>query len=118
MDSNNKLYKVFPSFLSLSLEFNSGSRIIDIFPDQFSFNLANKKRNISLHFQQLDDITIQAFLFPYTVIVVSDASIKNDITTSTLHIYICDQPLIKTVHYMAFITSTEAELFTIKYSIN
>ena len=31
MDSNNKLYRVFPSFSSLNLEFNLGSRIIDIF---------------------------------------------------------------------------------------
>jgi len=33
MDSNNKLYGVFPFFSPLNLEFNPGSRIIDIFPD-------------------------------------------------------------------------------------
>jgi len=33
MDSNNKLYRVFPSFFPLNPEFNPGSRIIDIFPD-------------------------------------------------------------------------------------
>ena len=33
MDSNNKLYGVFPSFPPLNLEFNLGSRIINIFPD-------------------------------------------------------------------------------------
>jgi len=33
MDSNNKLYEVFPYFSPLNLEFNLGSRIIDIFPD-------------------------------------------------------------------------------------
>jgi len=33
MDSNNKIYGVFLSFFLLNPEFNSGSRIIDIFPD-------------------------------------------------------------------------------------
>ena len=44
MDSNNKLYGVFPSFSPLNLEFNPGSRMINIFPDQISFNLANKAK--------------------------------------------------------------------------
>ena len=33
INSNNKLFGVFPSFFPLNLEFNSGSRIVDIFPD-------------------------------------------------------------------------------------
>jgi len=33
IDSNNKLYGVFPSFSPLNPEFNLGSRIINIFPD-------------------------------------------------------------------------------------
>ena len=33
IDSINKLYRVFPSFSSLHLEFNPGSRIVDIFSD-------------------------------------------------------------------------------------
>ena len=33
IDSNNKLYRVFPSFSPLNPEFNLGSRIINIFPD-------------------------------------------------------------------------------------
>ena len=33
IDSNNKIYRVFPSFSPLNLEFILGSRIIDIFPD-------------------------------------------------------------------------------------
>ena len=90
MNSNNKLYGVFPSFSPLNLEFNPGSRIINIFPDQFSFNLANKGKNVSSCSQQLDDMTIQAFMSPHMAIVVSDASIKNDIATSISHIHIRD----------------------------
>ena len=55
---------------------------------------------------------------PSTAIVVIDASIKNSIATSILHIYIANSSLIKTLHHMAFVTSTEAELFAIRYGIN
>jgi len=113
MDSNNN-----PSFSSLNLEFNPGSRIIDIFPDQISFNLANKAKNESSRSQQLDNITIQSSMSPHTAIVVSNASVKNDIATSVSHIHIHDQPLVKTVHHTAFVTSIEAELFTIRCGIN
>ena len=51
-------------------------------------------------------------------IIVTNASIKNNITTSILHMYLANHPLTKTVHHMAFITSTEAELFAIRYGIN
>ena len=92
--------------------------MIDIFLDQISFNLANKAKNESSCSRQLDDMTIQSSMSPHIAIVVSDASIKNDITTSVLHIYIHDQPLVKMVHHVAFVTSTEAELFAIRCSIN
>ena len=118
IDSNNKLYRVFPFFSPLNLEFNPGSRIINIFPDWISFNLANKAKNESPCSQQLDDMTIQSSLSPHTAIVVSDASIKNDIATSVSHIHICDQPLVKMVHHTAFVTSTEVELFAIRCGIS
>ena len=54
IDSNNKLYRVFPSFSLLHLELFPDSRMVDNFPDQFSFNLANKEKNDKLHFQQLN----------------------------------------------------------------
>ena len=118
IDSNNKLYRVFPSFSPLNPEFIPDSRIIDIFPDQFSFNLASKGKNASTCSQQLDDMTIQASTSPHTAIVVSNASIKNNIATSISHIHICDQPLVKMVHHAAFVTSTEVKLFAIRCSIN
>jgi len=46
VDSNNKLYEIFPSFSSLYLELSLGSRIIDNFSDCFSFNLSNKEKMI------------------------------------------------------------------------
>jgi len=51
-------------------------------------------------------------------LVITDASIKNDIATSISHIHIANFPLTKTVHYVAFISSMEAELFAIRCGIN
>ena len=51
-------------------------------------------------------------------IIATDASIKNNITISILHMHISNQPRIKTLHYAVFVTSSEAELFAIKYSIS
>ena len=55
---------------------------------------------------------------PHTAIVITDASIKKDIAISISHIHIHDLSLIKTVHHAVYITSTEAELFSIRCSIN
>ena len=118
INSNNKLFGVFLSFSPLHLEFNPGSRIVDKFSDRFSFNLSNRKKNNKICFQQLDKITLQSSSSPHIVIVVTDTSIKNNIATFISHVHICDHPLIKTVHYASFITSTKAELFAIRCGIN
>ena len=55
---------------------------------------------------------------PHTAIVVPNTSIKNDIATLVSYIHIRDNSLIKTVHYAAYVTSTEAELFTIRYGLS
>jgi len=118
IDSNNKLLGIFPSFSLLNLELNPGSRIVDIFSDQFSFNLVNREESNKTRFQQLDKMTLHSSSSPHIAIVITDTSVKNDITISVSHIHICDHPLIKTVHHTAFVTSTEAELFAIRCSIN
>ena len=63
-------------------------------------------------------MVLQSSSFPSTAIIVTDASIKNDIATSILHVHLVNCPLTKTVHHAAFVTSMEAELFTIRCSIN
>ena len=75
-------------------------------------------KNDLVYSQQLDDMTISSSMFSHTVIVVSDISIKNNITTSVLYIHIQDNLLIKIVHYVAYVTSTEIELFTIRYRLS
>ena len=55
---------------------------------------------------------------PSVAIVVSDASIKNNVATSITYIYMIDKSLTKIIHYVVNVMSTEAELFTIRCGIN
>jgi len=115
---NNKIYGIFPFFSPLHPEFDPGSRIIDNFSDHFSFNLANKKEKDNICSQQLDEMVLQSSSLPSMAIIITDASIKNNIATSILHVHLVNRPLTKTVHHAAFVTSMEAELFTIRCGIN
>ena len=121
IDSCNKSYGIFPSFSLLNREFFPGSHIIDIFPDHFSFNLVTKKekeKNDQIRAQELDNMVLLNSLPPHMALVITDASIKNNIATYISHVHVANHPITKTVHYAAFITSTEAELFAIRCSIN
>jgi len=55
---------------------------------------------------------------PNTALVITDASIKNDIAMSIMHIHSANRPFIKTIHHASFVTSSEAELFAIRCGIN
>ena len=120
VDSNIKSYGIFLSFSPLDPEFFPGHCIIDKFSDHFSFNLVNKKENSQnkIRCQELDDLTLHCSSEPNTALMITDASIKNDIATSISHIHLANQLLTKTVHYASFVTSIEAELFAIRCSIN
>ena len=63
-------------------------------------------------------MTIKSLCNPSHALVIMDASIKNNIATSISHIHIRDEPITKTLHYAVNITSTEAELFIIRCSVN
>ena len=55
---------------------------------------------------------------PSSSIVVSDASIKNHVAMSILHIHLYDRPVIKMIHKAVNITTTKAKLFAIQCDIN
>ena len=120
IDSKFKSYGIFPSFSPLNPEFAPGHRIVDNFSNRLSFNLANKnekeKNNHRAH--ELDEMVLQNSSDPNIALVVTDASIKNDIAMSISHIHSANHPLIKTVHYASCVTSSEAELFAIRCGIN
>jgi len=115
---DNRFNKIFPSFTSLYSELSPGHRIIDNFLDYFVFNLHNKQKNNKSRTHQLDNMVIESISSSSTTIVVTDASIKNNVAISILHMHIHDRFIAKTVHHVVHITSTEAELFTIRCSIN
>ena len=53
-----------------------------------------------------------------TVVIISDASIKNNITTSIVYIHSGPNIIAKTIHHAVNITLTKAELFAIRCEIN
>ena len=120
IDSSIKSNGIVPSFSPLDPEFSPGHCIIDNFSNRFSFNLVNRKEKEihKIRAQELDEMVLSNSSIPNTALVVTDASIKNDITTSISHIHSANCPLIKTVHHASFVTSSEAELFAIRYGIN
>ena len=86
---DNRFNEVFSSFFPFNCEFSSGNRLIDIFPNQFLFYSLNRKRNCNVksYLCNLNSITFQASLDLHLVVVISDASIKNQIATLILHIH-------------------------------
>ena len=63
-------------------------------------------------------MVIESSSMTSTAITVMDTSIKNNIATAVSHTHIPNRPLSKTHHHLAFIMSTEAELFAIRCGIN
>ena len=52
------------------------------------------------------------------MIVISDASIRNNVVTLILYIHSYNRLVSKMIHHVANITTTEAKLFTIRCEIN
>jgi len=120
VDTNNHSNEIFPSFDSLNRELSSSFHLVDTFPNLFSFHSVNWKNTnakIAYH-NKLNSIYKDSLIDQNIVLIISDASVKNNITTSVSHIYGEQDIIAKTVHYAINITSTEAELFTIRYDIN
>ena len=120
IDIDNSSNVNFPSFSSFNCEFSPENRLIDIFPKCFSFHSLNRncKSSIKSHLYKLEDITLQASSDLLIVVVVSDVSIKNHVTTSIAHVHVYNSPVVKTIHHIVNIMLTEAKLFVIRYSIN
>ena len=110
----------FPSFDSFNSEISLGYKIIDTFSSRFSSHSFSKCNKDSLKFcvHRLDKLAIESSNNPSHTLVIMDASIKNNITTSILHIHIHNKPITKTLHHAVNVLSTEAELFAIRCGIN
>ena len=120
VDMENCFNEVFPSFNSINPELFPGHRIIDIYTNCFSFHLFSKwvSHNIKPCIQELDKIAIELSDNLSTALIITDASVKNNITTSIAHIHVWDKPIMKTLHYALNVTSTKAKLVAIRCSID
>jgi len=120
VNMDNRFNEVFPLFDPFNKEFFPGFCLINIFSNHFSFYLLPKQgyTNLKPHIHSLNDITIKSFLDLTIALVVSDASIRNQIATSISHIHIHNRPIIKMLHHAVNITFMKAELFTIRCGIN
>lgn len=83
VNANNCLNEIFPPFNPLHKELLSGFRLVDNFPDHFSFHTIDyrDKESKEVYLHKLDKITEDTLSNPKIVIVVSDISIKNNIAT-------------------------------------
>jgi len=120
VDTNNCLNGIFPICNLLNSEFSSGSRLADTFSSWYSFHQANckDKKSKATYFCNLDDsIVFNVSSNLSSVIVISDTSIKNDVTTFIVHVHSYLNSIKKTLYQNISITSIEAELFAIRYGI-
>ena len=113
---DDKYNEFFPFFSFFNKEFNPGNCIVNIFPDCFSFH--PRSLNIKKHIENLEEIMLRVSSDLFSSIVVSDASIKNQVTAFILHIHSFNKPIVKTLCRAINITIAEAELFAIRGGIN
>ena len=120
IDFNNYLNSLFPSFDSLYKEISSGFHLVDNFSDCFSFHTVNSRDKdiIKAYLQNLNKMIENFCIDPETIIIISDASIKNNVVTSISHVCSSRNILAKTIYHAINVTFTKAELFTIRCEIN
>ena len=120
MDTNNQLNEVFPSFDRFHKELSPDFQLVDNFPNNFSFHTVNYKDKevMNIHLYTLNKILNDFLLNSSIVLVISNTSIKNNITTSILHICFNKNIIAKTHYHIINVTFTKVELFLIRYKIN
>ena len=74
--------------------------------------------NVKKHMKNLNEVIFKVFSNLFFTIVVSDASIKNQVATFISYIHFFDKPVVKTLHRAINITTAKAKLFAIWCGIN
>ena len=120
VDINNRFNEVFPAFDPINPELQPGNRIIDTFPNCFSFYTFSRSNDPSFKscIQQLDALAIEFSTSSSNALAITDASVKNNVALSIVHIHVFNKPVVKTLHHTVNITSSEAKFFTIRCGIN
>ena len=117
MDINNYLKKVL-SFLNKELSL--GFYMVDTFFNHFSFILVNWKDTDALksHHNRLDNVYEDLLTNQDTLLFIADASIKNNVVISVLHIQKGQNIINKSIHHAMNVNSIKAKLFAIRCRIN
>ena len=120
VDTNNCLNEIFLSFDSLNKEFYLGNRLVNFSSNCFSFYKADYSlEEIKAHYySHLDNIVHNILSGLFTIVIISNTSIKNNITTSIAYVHSFSNILKKTFYYTINVMTTKVELFVIKYRIN
>ena len=119
-NTNICLNRIFLSFDFLNSEISPGFILTNIFSSYFSFYKADchNKKSKAVYLHKLDDLVLNVLSDLHTVIVIPNASIRNNITMSIAYIYSFFSSTKKTLHHTIDIIITEAELFAIRCGIN
>ena len=98
MDLLHAAQRLFDSFNN---EFFSRNRFIDMFSSYFLFYLSDRKsaETRKTHLCKLDKIVFNTSTDSIIAIVISDISIKNQVTTSIAHVHVHNSPVIKTIYH-------------------
>ena len=117
---DNRFNEVFPLFDPTNPKFQPGNRIIDSFSNQFSFYFFSKSsdRSFKSYIQQLNALVIEFSNSLTNALMVTDASIKNNVMSSIVYIHVHNKPVVKTFHHVVNIMISEAEFFAIRCGIN
>ena len=117
---DNRFNEVIPSFSPFNSEISPGNRLIDVFPNQFSFYPVNRKNNNDVKNQltNLNNLILQVSSNSQLVVIITDANIKCQVAILISYIHYYNRPIIKILNHAVNVTTTKAELFTIRYSIN
>ena len=117
---DNKFNEIILSFSPFNFKFSLGNRLINVFPNQFSFYFVNRKSDNSVksYLTKLDNLILHASSDPQLIIVVIDASIKSQVVTLISYIHCHDRLIIKILHHTVNVMTTKAKLFAIRCGIN
>ena len=120
VDTNNYLNEVYSLFNRLHKELLPGFYLVDKFSNCFFFQILNHNdtKAMKFHLWSLNIILEEFSLNLNIILVVTDASIKNNVTTSISYILSSWSVLKKTIHHVVNVTSIEVEMFSIRCGIN
>jgi len=113
---DNRCNEFFPAFSPLDKEISPENHLCDSFPDHVSFYPRPQDVKVQIH--KLNNVVITSSSDPSSCIIISDASIKNYIATSILHIHSFNQLIVKTCYQAVNVSTTKVELFAIRCGIN